>query len=54
MTASDFDEKEYRKRLIAGGIDPSSAAEVASRTAASRRASGQPTPSHRLRALPIA
>jgi hypothetical protein len=41
MTASDFDEKEYRKRLIAGGIDPSSAAEVASRTAASRRASGQ-------------
>lgn len=38
---SDFDEHEYRKRLIVGGIDPSSAAEVASRTAASRRATGQ-------------
>jgi hypothetical protein len=33
---NEFDEDEYRKRLIAGGIDPSSAAEVASKTAASR------------------
>ncbi|MBI3407678.1 MAG: replication initiator protein A [Planctomycetes bacterium] len=41
MTVDFFDEEEYRKRLIAGGIDPASAAEVASKTAASRKASSQ-------------
>ncbi len=41
MTLDFFDEEEYRKRLIAGGIDPASAAEVASKTAASRKASSQ-------------
>ena len=38
---SEFDEDEYRQRLIAAGIRPSSAAEVASKTAASRQATGQ-------------
>lgn len=41
MTLDFFDEEEYRRRLIAGGIDAASAAEVASKTAASRKASGQ-------------
>ena len=41
MTLDFFDEEEYRKRLIAGGLDPASAAEVASKTAASRKASSQ-------------
>lgn len=41
MTLEIFDEEEYRKRLIAGGIDPASAAEVASKTAASRKASSK-------------
>ena len=34
MTLDFFDEEEYRRRLIAGGIDAASAAEVASKTAA--------------------
>ncbi|MFN9814631.1 MAG: plasmid replication initiator TrfA [Burkholderiales bacterium] len=33
---SEFNKDEYRQRLIAHGIDPSSAAEVASKTAAAR------------------
>ena len=39
MTLDSFNEEEYRKRLIAGGIDAASAAEVAAKTAASRKAS---------------
>lgn len=39
MTLDSFNEEEYRKRLIAGGIDAASAAEVARKTAASRKAS---------------
>lgn len=35
-----FDEHEYRRKLIAGGIPPADAAEVAARTAAARRESG--------------
>jgi len=36
-----FDEKEYTRRLIAGGIDPVSAADVASKTACSHNLSSQ-------------
>lgn len=38
-TAEQFDAAAYRDRLIAGGIDPTSAAEVAAKTAAARATS---------------
>ena len=44
-TAERFDEAAYRDRLIAGGIDPTSAAEVAAKTAAARATSSTPVKS---------
>ena len=41
-TAERFDAAAYRDRLIAGGIDPTSAAEVAAKTAVARTASATP------------
>ena len=34
-----FDEQEYKRKLIAGGLPPNDAAELAARTAAARRES---------------
>lgn len=42
QAAEAFDEAAYRDKLIAGGIDPASATEVAAKTAAARAAN--PTP----------
>lgn len=39
MAVLDFDESAYRQQLIAGGIAPVDAAEVAAKTAAAKRAS---------------
>ena len=35
-----FDEQEYKRKLIAGGLPPGDAAALAARTAAARRESG--------------
>jgi hypothetical protein len=44
-TTERFDAAAYRDRLIAGGIDPTSAAEVAAKTAAARATSSTPVKS---------
>jgi hypothetical protein len=41
--AQDFDEQEYARKLIAGGVSPADAAEVARRTAEARRQSTTPS-----------
>lgn len=43
MANHDFDEKAYRDRLIAAGLDPDSAAATAAKTAAAHRARLNPT-----------
>lgn len=44
MTQTRFDEARYRDALIAGGVDPSAAAETAARTAAAHRESERRPP----------
>jgi|ThiBio_inoc_biof_1041523.scaffolds.fasta_scaffold00229_36 hypothetical protein len=43
MADHDFDEKAYRERLIAAGLDPDAAAATAAKTAAAHRARLNPT-----------
>lgn len=54
VSAEPFDEAAYRDKLIAGGIDPVSAADVAAKTAAARAASPTPAKVGRRKAAPAA
>lgn len=54
VSAEPFDEAAYRDKLIAGGIDPVSAADVAAKTAAARAATPTPAKVGRRKAAPAA
>lgn len=54
VSAEPFDEAAYRDKLIAGGIDPVSAADVAAKTAAARAASPTPAKVGRRKEAPAA